>query len=138
MCCIWAAEAGNITPMRVNALPVQTPWLGAAPKKNAFGWCVWVTKWNSQCLVLSSRIPDKFIIPPVFHVPLLSGASCLRKYRTCTIKCISRFHSILLRSVWEFNVNVIWITFATEVHFRNLLENMRHLRVNTILVFTSH
>ena len=25
MCCIWAAEAGNITPMRVNALPVQTP-----------------------------------------------------------------------------------------------------------------
>ena len=25
MYCIWAAEAGNITPMRVNVLPVQTP-----------------------------------------------------------------------------------------------------------------
>ena len=25
LCCIWAAEAGNITPMRVNALHVQTP-----------------------------------------------------------------------------------------------------------------
>ena len=28
MCCIWAAEAGNITPMTVNALPVQTPCRG--------------------------------------------------------------------------------------------------------------
>ena len=39
MCCIWAAEAGNITPMRVNALPVQTPWLCTlGPAYNEFGY----------------------------------------------------------------------------------------------------